>query len=117
MKIKKVKYIFVSFLFIILGCDEIFLRFKYVNYECKKNKFGIKKISIIQEKDGNPVQVLTEEGSVYNFSIKKSSRDEIAFQHVNPNVKIAINKNTGKISASYNKNIFSLKCDKDSFRM
>ena len=117
MKIKKVKYIFVFFLFFILGCDEIFLRFKYVNYECKKNKFGIKKISIIQEKDGNPVQVLTEEGSVYNFSIKKSSTEEIAFQHENPDVKISINKDTGKISASFNKNIFTLECAKDSFQM
>ena len=117
MKIKKVKYIFVFFLFIILGCDELFLRFKYVNYECKKNKFGIKKISIIQEKDGKPVQVLTDQGLIYSFSIKQSSDEEIVFQHENPNIKIAINKTSGKISASFNKNIFTLDCARDSFRM
>ena len=54
-------YFFVFFL--LLSCDNLFLRFKYETYECENNQFKLKKIFIKNYKPGELVDVEIDKGA------------------------------------------------------
>ena len=44
-------------MFFLTSCDDLFLRFKYETFECKKNSFNLDKISIRNDSVGSLVDV------------------------------------------------------------
>ena len=100
----------------ISSCDDIFLRFQYENYDCKKNKYKISKIKITNYKIDSVVKVFIN-GSEINFKVMKNNPDKIIIQNHEKEVSIYITKKSDEVKGTYKNNIFSLNCIKSGFRI
>ena len=108
--------IYFFFIFILVSCEDLFLRFKYENYLCSKNIYEINKISILGNKVGTPIQIFIKEKQ-YNFKISKISKKEIVLTHFNPNISLKIDRILAKITGVNQRNTFSLVCKKEAVRI
>lgn len=108
--------IYFFLVFILVSCEDLFLRFKYENYLCSQNIYEINKISIVGNKVGTPIQIFIKDKQ-YNFKISKISKEEIVLTHINPNISLKIDRILAKIVGINQRNTFSLVCKKEAFRI
>lgn len=108
--------IYFFLVFILVSCEDLFLRFKYENYLCSQNIYEINKISIVGNKVGTPIQIFIKDKQ-YNFKISKISKEEIVLTHINPNISLKIDRILAKIAGINQRNTFSLVCKKEAFRI
>ena len=113
---KKTYFIFLIFFAILYGCEDIFLRFKYEKFNCQNNKFGIEKIWLTNQKINSNV-VVSIKNQEFIFQIFDINDDVISFKLTKPEIILKINKVSKTIKGIYQKNIFTLNCINESFRI
>jgi len=107
---------FVTFIFFLNSCEDLFLRFKYETYQCQENNMDLRKVSIKDNKVGDFVDV--EIGNyLYKFKIIEVNDKDMIIEEETEDFSIKINHNTNNIEAKLNNLIFKVSCDKKTFKM
>lgn len=107
---------FVTFIFFLNSCEDLFLRFKYETYECQENTMNLRKVSIKDNDVGDLVDV--EIGNyLYKFKIIAISDKDMIIEEETEDFSIKINHNNNNIEAKLNNLIFKVSCDKKTFKM
>ena len=110
------KYFITTIILIFLwSCEDIFLRFRYENFKCKKNKFNIEQIKVTKHKIGSKAQILFGEEE-FLFEIIKINKEFIILENKQLDILIRIFEN-GEIKGLFKKNVFTIKCSKEEFRI
>ena len=97
---------------IISGCN--FKRFEQKKYFCETNKLDIELIDILETRSIKK-SYLTIKGKEYLANIDTINNKEINLTFNEINIKI--NLESDEISATNNKNIFFLNCEKSNFNI
>ena len=98
--------------FLISNCN--FKRFEQKKYFCKSNKLDIELIDILETRSIKK-SYLTIKGKEYLVNIDKINDKEINLTFNEIHIKINLENN--EISATNNKNIYFLNCDKSNFNI
>ena len=107
---------FVTFIFFLNSCEDLFLRFKYETYQCQENNMDLRKVSIKDNKVGDFVDV--EIGNyLYKFKIIEVNDKDMIIEEETEDFSIKINHDTNNIEAKLNNLIFKVSCDKKTFKM
>ncbi|MFL2661353.1 MAG: hypothetical protein ACJ0G4_05375 [Alphaproteobacteria bacterium] len=104
------------FLFLLLSCDNLFLRFKYETYECKPNRVDLKKVFIKDYKEGDVADVEVGE-YLYKFKISFINKQKMYLVGDAGDFVIKIYRKTGKVEARLNNLILNVECNKSTFKM
>ena len=105
-------FTFASLMSIISGCN--FKRFEQKKYFCESNKLDIELIDILETRSIKK-SYLTIKGKEYLANIDTINNKEINLTFNEINIKI--NLESDEISATNNKNIFFLNCEKSNFNI
>ncbi len=107
--------ILLSFI-IFSSCEDIFLRFKYETFECKKNNFKLDKISIKDDSVGSSADV--QFGDIY-YSIKIVENDKkyTVLKNNDLDIEITIHKINERVDVRLKNNVTRLSCKKNTFKM
>ena len=98
------------------SCDDLFLRFKYETFECKKNSFNLDKISIRNDSVGSLVDV--QFGKIYHsIKIFKNQKDLIILKNDIMDIEIKIFKKSERVDVRLKNTIKRLECEKKIFKM
>ena len=105
-----------SFFLLLIGCEDLFLRFKYETYECSKNYFKLKSVFIKNYEIGDLVDVeIDNEG--YKLEIKENSDNFMVIEREDPFISINIEKKSSKLNVNFRNHIQNIKCSKHVFKM
>ena len=105
-----------SFFPLLIGCEDLFLRFKYETYECSKNYFKLKNVFIKNYELGDLVDVeIDNEG--YKLEIKENSENFMVIEREDPFISIKIEKKSSKLNVNFRNHIQNVKCSKHVFKM
>ena len=105
-----------SFFLLLIGCEDLFLRFKYETYECSKNYFKLKNVFIKNYEIGDLVDVeIDNEG--YKLEIKENSENFMVIEREDPFISIKIEKKSSKLNVNFRNHIQNVKCSKHVFKM
>ena len=105
-----------SFFPLLIGCEDLFLRFKYETYECSKNYFKWKNVFIKNYELGDLVDVeIDNEG--YKLEIKENSENFMVIEREDPFISIKIEKKSSKLNVNFRNHIQNVKCSKHVFKM
>ena len=105
-----------SFFPLLIGCEDLFLRFKYETYECSKNYFKLKSVFIKNYELGELVDVeIDNEG--YKLEIKENSENFMVIEREDPFISIKIEKKSSKLNVNFRNHIQNVKCSKHVFKM
>ena len=105
-----------SFIPLLIGCEDLFLRFKYETYECSKNYFKLKNVFIKNYELGELVDVeIDNEG--YKLEIKENSENFMVIEREDPFISIKIEKKSSKLNVNFRNHIQNVKCSKHVFKM
>ena len=105
-----------SFFPLLIGCEDLFLRFKYETYECSKNYFKLKSVFIKNYEIGDLVDVeIDNEG--YKLEIKENSENFMVIEREDPFISINIEKKSSKLNVNFRNHIQNVKCSKHVFKM
>ena len=105
-----------SFFLLLIGCEDLFLRFKYETYECSKNYFKLKNVFIKNYELGDLVDVeIDNEG--YKLEIKENSENFMVIEREDPFISIKIEKKSSKLNVNFRNHIQNVKCSKHVFKM
>ena len=105
-----------SFFPLLIGCEDLFLRFKYETYECSKNYFKLKSVFIKNYEIGDLVDVeIDNEG--YKLEIKENSDNFMVIEREDPFISINIEKKSSKLNVNFRNHIQNIKCSKHVFKM
>ena len=105
-----------SFFPLLIGCEDLFLRFKYETYECSKNYFKLKNVFIKNYELGDLVDVeIDNEG--YKLEIKENSENLMVIEREDPFISIKIEKKSSKLNVNFRNHIQNVKCSKHVFKM
>ena len=105
-----------SFFPLLIGCEDLFLRFKYETYECSKNYFKLKNVFIKNYELGDLVDVeIDNEG--YKLEIKENSDNFMVIEREDPFISINIEKKSSKLNVNFRNHIQNVKCNKPVFKM
>ena len=77
---------------LLIGCEDLFLRFKYETYECTKNYFKLKSVFIKNYDPGDLVDVEID-NSGYKLKIKENNESLMIIEREDPFISIRIEKN------------------------
>ena len=116
MKINNGLIIFFCFFFFLASCEDLFTRFKYETYECKKNPVKLKKIFIKNYDVGDIVEVEFENQG-FELKIIENNNDYFDLKRFDPKIEIKINKNTNFININFKNHISNFKCSNYVFKM
>ena len=84
-----------SFFLLLIGCEDLFLRFKYETYECSKNYFKLKNVFIKNYELGDLVDVeIDNEG--YKLEIKENSENLMVIEREDPYISSKLEKKSSK---------------------
>ena len=84
-----------SFFPLLVGCEDLFLRFKYETYECAKNYFKLKSVFIKNYEPGDSVDVEIDNGG-YKLEIKENDENLMVIERDDPFISIRIEKKTSR---------------------
>ena len=101
---------------LLIGCEDLFLRFKYETYECTKNYFKLKSVFIKNYELGDTVDVEIDNDG-YKLAIKENSENFMLIERDNPFISIRIEKKTSKLNVNFKNHIQNIKCSKHVFKM
>ena len=105
-----------SFFPLLIGCEDLFQRFKYETYECSKNYFKLKSVFIKNYELGELVDVeIDNEG--YKLEIKENSENFMVIEREDPFISIKIEKKSSKLNVNFRNHIQNVKCSKHVFKM
>ena len=105
-----------SFFPLLIGCEDLFQRFKYETYECSKNYFKLKNVFIKNYELGDLVDVeIDNEG--YKLEIKENSENFMVIEREDPFISIKIEKKSSKLNVNFRNHIQNVKCSKHVFKM
>jgi len=105
-----------SFFPLLIGCEDLFQRFKYETYECSKNYFKLKSVFIKNYEIGDLVDVeIDNEG--YKLEIKENSENFMVIEREDPFISIKIEKKSSKLNVNFRNHIQNVKCSKHVFKM
>ena len=104
----------ISLVLMLLANNCNFKRFEQKKFFCKKNKLNIELIDIL-ETSSIKKSYLTIKGKEYVAKINKINDTEVNL--VFNDIDIKINLENNEISATNNKNIFFLNCEKSNFNI
>jgi len=105
-----------SFFPLLIGCEDLFQRFKYETYECSKNYFKLKNVFIKNYELGELVDVeIDNEG--YKLEIKENSENFMVIEREDPFISIKIEKKSSKLNVNFRNHIQNVKCSKHVFKM
>ena len=107
---------YLSFFPLLIGCEDLFLRFKYETYECAKNYFKLKSVFIKNYELGDSVDVEID-NSGYKLEIKENNENLMVIERNNPFISIRIEKKTSKLNVNFMNHIQNIKCSKHVFKM
>ena len=117
IKIQKKKNLKILLLLVLLtSCEDPFLRFSHETYECEKNQYYLKKIILLNKREGDFADIYIAE-KFYKIKIKKNSKKFLFLSKLDPKIHIKIDKKNSSAIVNLDKNLFSLKCKKYFFRM
>lgn len=103
-------------MFFLTSCEDLFLRFKYETFECKKNSFNLDKISIRNDSVGSLVDV--QFGEIYHsIKILKNEKDSIILKNDIMDIEIKIFKKSERVDVRLKNTIKRLECEKKIFKM
>ena len=105
-----------SFFHLLIGCEDLFLRFKYETYECTKNYFKLKNVFIKNYDPGDLVDVEIDDDG-YKLEIKENNDDFMIIERDNPFISIRIEKKSSKLNVNFKNHIQNIKCSKHVFKM
>ena len=105
-----------TFFPLLIGCEDLFLRFKYETYECTKNYFKLKSVFIKNYELGDTVDVEIDNDG-YKLAIKENSENFMLIERDNPFISIRIEKKTSKLNVNFKNHIQNIKCSKHIFKM
>ena len=105
-------FICIFFISIISNCN--FKRFEQKKYFCEANKLDIELIDILETRSIKK-SYLTIKGKEYLANIDEINNKEIHLTFNEINIKINLENN--EISATKNKNIYFLNCQKSNFNI
>ena len=80
-----------SLITLLIGCEDLFQRFKYETYECTKNYFKLKNVFIKNYEPGDLVDVEIDNAG-YKLEIKEINDDFIIIERDDPFISIRIEK-------------------------
>ena len=101
---------------LLIGCEDLFLRFKYETYECSKNYFKLKSVFIKNYEIGDLVDVeIDNEG--YKLEIIENSSNLMVIEREDPFISIKIEKKSSKLNVNFRNHIQNVKCSKHVFKM
>ena len=104
----------ISLVLMLLANNCNFKRFEQKKFFCKKNKLNIELIDIL-ETSSIKKSYLTIKGKEYVAKINKINDTEVNLTFNDIDIKINLENN--EISATNNKNIFFLNCEKSNFNI
>ena len=79
IKIQKKKNLkILLLLFLLTSCEDLFLRFSYETYECKKNQYDLKKIILSNKREGDFAEIFIAE-KFYKVKLKENSKKNFGF--------------------------------------
>ena len=99
-----------------IGCEDLFLRFKYETYECPKNYFKLKNVFIKNYELGDLVDVEIDNDG-YKLEIKANSENLMIIEREDPFISIRIEKKLSKLNVNFKNHIQNIKCEKHVFKM
>ena len=99
-----------------IGCEDLFLRFKYETYECPKNYFKLKNVFIKNYELGDLVDVEIDDDG-YKLEIKENSDNLMVLEREEPFISIRIEKKLSKLNVNFKNHIQNIKCEKHVFKM
>ena len=99
-----------------IGCEDLFLRFKYETYECPKNYFKLKNVFIKNYELGDLVDVEIDNDG-YKLEIKENSDNLMVLEREDPFISIRIEKKLSKLNVNFKNHIQNIKCKKHVFKM
>ena len=99
-----------------IGCEDLFLRFKYETYECAKNYFKLKNVFIKNYELGDLVDVEIDDDG-YKLEIKENSDNLMVLEREDPFISIRIEKRLSKLNVNFKNHIQNIKCEKHVFKM
>tara|TARA_Y100001958_G_scaffold144154_1_gene121746 strand:+ start:525 stop:899 length:375 start_codon:yes stop_codon:yes gene_type:complete len=99
-----------------IGCEDLFLRFKYETYECPKNYFKLKNVFIKNYELGDLVDVEIDDDG-YKLEIKENSDNLMVLEREDPFISIRIEKRLSKLNVNFKNHIQNIKCKKHVFKM
>ena len=99
-----------------IGCEDLFLRFKYETYECAKNYFKLKNVFIKNYELGDLVDVEIDNDG-YKLEIKENSENLMIIEREDPFISIRIEKKLSKLNVNFKNHIQNIKCKKHVFKM
>ena len=105
-----------TFFPLLIGCEDLFLRFKYETYECTKNYFKLKSVFIKNYELGDTVDVEIDNDG-YKLAIKENNENFMLIERDNPFISIRIEKKTSKLNVNFKNHIQNIKCSKHVFKM
>ena len=105
-------FTFISLIFTLSSCN--FKRFEQKKYFCESNKLDIELIDRLETRSIKK-SYLTIKGKEYLANIDTINNKEINLTFNEINIKINLENN--EISATNNKNIFFLNCEKSNFNI
>ena len=101
---------------LLIGCEDLFLRFKYETYECSKNYFKLKNVFIKNYELAELVDVeIDNEG--YKLEIKENSENFMVIEREDPFISIKIEKKSSILNVNHRNHIQNVKCSKHVFKM
>ena len=101
---------------IFIGCEDLFLRFKYETYECPKNYFKLKNVFIKNYELGDLVDVEIDDDG-YKLEIRENSDNLMVLEREDPFISIRIEKKLSKLNVNFKNHIQNIKCNKHVFKM
>ncbi len=101
---------------LLIGCEDLFLRFKYETYECTKNYFKLKSVFIKNYDPGDLVDVEID-NSGYKLQIKENNENLMIIEREDPFISIRIEKKTSKLNVNFKNHIQNIECSKHVFKM
>ena len=101
---------------LLIGCEDLFLRFKYETYECTKNYFKLKSVFIKNYDPGDLVDVEID-NSGYQLQIKENNESLMIIEREDPFISIRIEKKTSKLNVNFKNHIQNIECSKHVFKM
>ena len=116
IKLKELQVIFLIFFPFLIGCEDLFLRFKYETYECTKNYFKLKSVFIKNYDPGDLVDVEID-NSGYMLQIKENNESLMIIEREDPFISIRIEKKTSKLNVNFKNHIQNIECSKHVFKM
>ena len=99
-----------------IGCEDLFLRFKYETYECPKNYFKLKNVFIKNYELGDLVDVEIDDDG-YKLEIRENSDNLMVLEREDPFISIRIEKRLSKLNVNFKNHIQNIKCEKHVFKM